>query len=153
MQDPGHRELRAADLEAVRAQLGREPSTPFTVAARCGAGHPLVIRNAPVDATGDPFPTTFWLTCPDAVRAVSRLEAGGAIGRCNERLRDDADLRAAVDAAHRAYALERAEMAAQAGAWGGVGGTRTGVKCLHAHYAYRLAGGDDPVGAWVAERV
>src|SRR5205823_11665921 len=26
-------------------------------------------------------------------------------------------------------------------------------KCLHAHYAYHLAGGDDAVGAWVAERV
>ena len=33
---------------------------------------------------------------------------------------------------------------------GGVGGTRTGVKCLHAHYAYLLAGGDDPVGRWTA---
>jgi len=28
-----------------------------------------------------------------------------------------------------------------------------GVKCLHAHYAYLLAGGDDPVGRWVAEQV
>jgi hypothetical protein len=33
---------------------------------------------------------------------------------------------------------------------GGVGGTRVGVKCLHAHYAWYLAGGDDPVGRWVA---
>jgi hypothetical protein len=24
-----------------------------------------------------------------------------------------------------------------------------GVKCLHAHYAWYLAGGDDPVGRWV----
>jgi hypothetical protein len=31
-----------------------------------------------------------------------------------------------------------------------VGGTRQGVKCLHAHYAWFLAGGDDPVGRWVA---
>ena len=31
----------------------------------------------------------------------------------------------------------------------GVGGTRQGVKCLHAHYAWFLAGGDDPVGRWV----
>ena len=30
---------------------------------------------------------------------------------------------------------------------GGVGGTRKGVKCLHAHYAWFLAGGKDPVGA------
>ncbi len=36
---------------------------------------------------------------------------------------------------------------------GGVGGTRRGVKCLHAHYAYHLAGGDDPVGRWVAEQL
>jgi hypothetical protein len=27
------------------------------------------------------------------------------------------------------------------------------VKCLHAHYAYFLAGGDDPVGEWVANRL
>ena len=33
---------------------------------------------------------------------------------------------------------------------GGVGGTRQGVKCLHAHYAAHLAGFDDPVGRWVA---
>ena len=36
---------------------------------------------------------------------------------------------------------------------GGVAGTRTGVKCLHAHYAYHLAGGDDPVGRWVAAKL
>ena len=36
---------------------------------------------------------------------------------------------------------------------GGVAGTRTGVKCLHAHYAWHLAGGDDPVGRWVAARL
>jgi hypothetical protein len=27
------------------------------------------------------------------------------------------------------------------------------VKCLHAHYAYFLAGGDDPVGRWVEARL
>jgi uncharacterized protein len=27
------------------------------------------------------------------------------------------------------------------------------VKCLHAHYAWWLAGGDDPVGAWVHEQL
>jgi hypothetical protein len=27
------------------------------------------------------------------------------------------------------------------------------VKCLHAHYAWWLAGGDDPVGRWVAEHL
>jgi uncharacterized protein len=36
---------------------------------------------------------------------------------------------------------------------GGVGGTRAGVKCLHAHYAYFLAGADDPVGRWVNQHL
>jgi Protein of unknown function (DUF501) len=27
------------------------------------------------------------------------------------------------------------------------------VKCLHAHLAWWLAGGDDPVGAWVASEL
>jgi hypothetical protein len=34
-----------------------------------------------------------------------------------------------------------------------VGGTREGVKCLHAHYAFWLAGRPDPVGEWVAARL
>ncbi|MGZ8597613.1 MAG: DUF501 domain-containing protein [Actinomycetota bacterium] len=147
------RELRAADLSAVRDQLGREPTTPFTVVARCTGGHPLVIRNVPVDAAGDPFPTTYWLTCPEAVKAISRIESEGWIARLNERMTDEEGLRASVEAAHEAYAADRATDLAAARGWGGVAGTRVGIKCLHAHYAYRLAGGDDPVGAWVAERV
>ena len=142
-------ELRAADLEAVRQQLGREPTTPFFVMARCTGGHPLAIRNRPLDADGNPFPTIYWLTCPDAVRAVSRVESEGWIGR----LGDDPTIAASVAEAHRAYAMERGEMLPGAEEWGGVGGTRRGIKCLHAHYAFHLAGGDDVVGRWTAERV
>jgi exopolyphosphatase/guanosine-5'-triphosphate,3'-diphosphate pyrophosphatase len=146
-------ELRGSDLTTVREQLGREPTTPFTVVARCPDGHPLVIRNEPVDANGDPFPTLFWLTCPTAVKAVSRLESEGWIARLNERIERDPPFAAEVERAHAEYARERAREHPGAEAFGGVGGTRTGVKCLHAHYANRLAGGDDPVGALVAERV
>jgi exopolyphosphatase/guanosine-5'-triphosphate,3'-diphosphate pyrophosphatase len=146
-------ELRGSDLTTVREQLGREPTTPFTVVARCPGGHPLVIRNEPVDAEGRPFPTLFWLTCPDAVRAVSRLEAGGAIARLNDRIEAEPDLAGAVERSHAEYARERARRHDGAEAFGGVGGTRRGVKCLHAHYANHLGGGDDPVGAWTAERV
>jgi exopolyphosphatase/guanosine-5'-triphosphate,3'-diphosphate pyrophosphatase len=146
-------ELRGSDLTTVREQLGREPTTPFTVVARCPEGHPLVIRNHPVDAEGHPFPTLFWLTCPAAVKAVSRLESEGAIARLNQRAEHDAAFAEELAAAHAAYAAERAREVAQAREHGGVGGTRTGVKCLHAHYAHHLAGGDDPVGAWVAAEV
>ncbi|MDP9299590.1 MAG: DUF501 domain-containing protein [Actinomycetota bacterium] len=106
-----------------------------------------------MDAEGAPFPTTHWLTCPDAVKAVSRLEADGWIARLNERLDDDETFRAEVAAAHEEAAEDRARDLAEARAWGGVGGTRRGIKCLHAHYANRLGGGDDVVGRWVAERI
>ena len=161
--------LSAADIAAVRAQLGREPTTAFSVVARCMPdGHPLVIRNAPYDAEGKPFPTRFWLTCPDAVRAVSTLEAGGAVRRWNERLEVDRELAERLGIAHMAYAGERDHEAALLRGGGregdivapaldapigGIGGTRVGVKCLHAHYAYHLAGGVDPIGAEVASQV
>ena len=142
-------ELRAADLEAVRQQLGREPTTPFSVVARCTGGHPFVIRNRPLDADGHPFPTIYWLTCVDAVKAVSRVESEGWIAR----LGVDPTMTEGVEEAHRAYAAERGEMVPGAEEWGGVGGTRRGIKCLHAHYAYHLAGGDDVVGRWTATQV
>ncbi len=37
--------------------------------------------------------------------------------------------------------------------WGGVGGTRLGVKCLHAHLAFYIAGASDPAGLWTVERL
>jgi len=145
--------LRGRDLATVRDQLGREPTVPFTVVARCAPGHPLVIGNATRDADGTPFPTTFWLTCPDAVRAVARLESAGGIRESNERYEADPVFRAAVDAAHAEAAAERDRLEPGAGGWGGVAGTRRGVKCLHAHYANHLAGGDDVIGRWVARQV
>jgi exopolyphosphatase/guanosine-5'-triphosphate,3'-diphosphate pyrophosphatase len=146
-------ELRAKDLDAVRDQLGREPTVPFSVVARCGEGHPLVIRNRPVDANGHPFPTIYWLTCPEAVTLVSTLEAERSIVTLNDRYDVDPEFREAVDRAHAACAAEREEMYPGAAGWGGVGGTRHKIKCLHAHYAHHLAGGDDAVGRWTADRV
>jgi exopolyphosphatase/guanosine-5'-triphosphate,3'-diphosphate pyrophosphatase len=149
---------KSGDRAAVARQLGREPTTSFEVVARCAdpngvTAHPLVIRNHPVDPDGAPFPTRFWLTCREAVKAVSRLESTGEIGRLNERFEHDPDFREHVERAHREAARERATAHPPALGWGGVGGTRTGVKCLHAHYANYLAGGDEPIGAMVAAHV
>ena len=146
-------ELRGSDLALVREQLGRTPLTDFTVVARCEGGHPLVIRNHPVDLDGNPFPTLFWLTCPEAVKAVSRLEADGWIKRLDARAQEDPAFGEALEAAHREYAEERGRWREEARTWGGVGGARAGMKCLHAHYANNLAGGHDPAGSWVAGRV
>ncbi|MCA1727179.1 MAG: DUF501 domain-containing protein, partial [Actinobacteria bacterium] len=146
-------ELRGSDLALVREQLDREPLTEFSVVSRCPSGHPLVIRNHPVDVEGKPFPTLFWLTCPEAVKAVSRLEADGWIKRLDARAQEDPAFGSQLDAAHREYADERARWAEDSRGWGGVGGSRAGLKCLHAHYANHLAGGEDPIGSWVAERI
>jgi exopolyphosphatase / guanosine-5'-triphosphate,3'-diphosphate pyrophosphatase len=116
-------------------------------------GHPLVIRNRPVDPNGNPFPTLYWLTCPEAVKAVSRLESDGWIKRLNQEAEIDPDLRVGLRRAHEEYARERGRLHPGAEAWGGVGGAARGIKCLHAHYAHFVAGGPDPVGAWVDERV
>jgi hypothetical protein len=94
------------------------------------------------------MPTRFWLVDPGLRAAIGRLEAAGGVRRAEAEVDPEA-----LAAAHERYRAERqAAMPADhvgPGPSAGVGGTRTGVKCLHAHYAWFLAGGDDPVGAWV----
>ena len=131
------------------------PTTPFTVVARCTGGHPLVIRNAPIDAAGDPFPTTYWLTCPERRQGdlSDRVRRDGS-ARLNERMTDDDGFRAAVEAAARRVCGRPGDRPRRRPRVGRRWPARaSGIKCLHAHYAYQLAGGDDPVGAWVAERI
>lgn len=141
-----------ADLAAVSALLGREPQCRFEVVARHHDGSPLVIRNPPLLADGSPMPTRYWLVGEPERTRVSWLESAGGV-REAEAWVDAAELRRA----HERYASERDSDLPPAHRGpvphGGVGGTRRGVKCLHAHYAWHLAGGDDPVGRWVAERL
>jgi hypothetical protein len=140
------------DVALLTERLGRPPEGDFEVVVRTPAGDPVVIRNAPFLRDGRPMPTRYWLCDPVLRRAVSRLESGGGV-RAAEAVVDPQALRAA----HAAYAAER-DAAIDPGysgprPSGGVGGTRQGVKCLHAHYAFYLAGGDDPVGRWVEEHL
>ena len=84
-------------------------------------------------------------------RIVGRIEGDGGVRRA-----EAAVPAVEIEAAHARYGAER-DADIPAGHTGprpsgGVGGTRRGVKCLHAHYAWHLAGGDDPVGRWVADR-
>lgn len=140
------------DRAIVTHLLGREPSGAFTVVVRSAAGVPMVIRNAPFMDDGTPMPTLYWLCDPDLLTVISRLEAAGGV-RCAELDVDATE----IAAAHTRYSAERdLEIPGDHQGprpTGGVAGTRTGVKCLHAHYAYLLAGGDDPVGRWVHERL
>ncbi|WP_419943711.1 DUF501 domain-containing protein [Candidatus Poriferisodalis sp.] len=111
-------------------------------------GRPVVIANAPLLDDGRPMPTRYWLVDADLRRRVSRLEGDGGV-QAAESAVDSGKLAEA----HRRYAAERDALipAQHSGPRpsGGVGGTARGVKCLHAHLAYRLAGGGDPVGDWV----
>ncbi len=137
-----------SDPDAVRALLGREPQGHYRIVVRADDGTPVVIENAPLLNDGTPMPTRYWLVGPAEIRAVSRLEADGGVRRAEAEV--DAD---EIARAHELYAHERdAVLGDHDGPRpsGGVGGTRTGVKCLHAHYAWYLAGGPDPVGRWVA---
>ena len=132
--------------------LGREPRGPFEVVVHTPSGDPLVIRNHPLLDDGTPMPTLYWLVGPGERKAVDRLEAAGGV-RVAEAEIDPEELAAA----HARYAAERQRLVPAD--WdgpvpsGGVGGTRRGVKCLHSHYAWFLAGGDDPVGRWVEQRL
>ena len=136
----------------VTVLLGRPPQGDFDVVVRTEDGRPVVIRNAPLLADGTPMPTRYWLVDEELRRAVSTLEAGGGV-RAAEAAVDPAE----VASAHARYAAER-DAALPPGHTGprpsgGVAGTRKGVKCLHAHYAWYLAGGDDPIGRWVEEQL
>ena len=140
------------DRVAVRALLGRDPAAEFEVVVRAADGTPVVIRNAPFTVDGTPMPTRYWLVGPEWNRAVSRLEAAGGVREAEQVVDRDA-----IAHAHLVYAAERdADIAADhvgPRPSGGVGGTRLGVKCLHAHVAWYLAGGADPVGAWAVARL
>jgi hypothetical protein len=142
----------ADDLEQVRELLGREPQGAFEVVVRRSDGSPIVLRNHPILGDGTPMPTRYWLVGRPEALAVSRLEATGGVRRAEAEVDP-----ALVADAHRRYALER-DAAIEPDhigprPFGGVAGTRTGVKCLHAHYAWFLAGGDDAVGAWVERQL
>jgi hypothetical protein len=140
------------DVATVTRLLGRPPRGRFEVVLRDATGEPVVIRNDPLLEDGTPMPTRFWLVGAEEADAVSRLEAAGGVRQAEAAVDP-----VALAAAHDCYAAERdaALPPDHAGPrpTGGVGGTRRGVKCLHAHYAWHLAGGDDPVGRWVEEHL
>jgi hypothetical protein len=132
----------------VAGLLGRPPQCAFEVAVAHDDGRPVVIANAPLLDDGRPMPTRYWLVDADLRRRVSQLEGDGGV--CAAEAAVDPE---ALTAAHGRYAAERDALVPHDHRGprpaGGVGGTARGVKCLHAHLAHRLAGGDDPVGDWV----
>jgi uncharacterized protein len=139
------------DLTVVEELIGRKLQGRCAVVVRRADGRPVVIENEPHLRDGTPMPTLFWLVDPELHDAVSRVEGNGGVHRFEELV--DADQ---LQRTHDAYAERRTKATLRhdgAQPSGGVGGTRLGVKCLHAHFANFLVGADDPVGALVAQEL
>jgi uncharacterized protein len=124
------------DLELVERQLGRRPRAFRRVAVRCPYGHPAVTEQGAYDESGEPFPTTYWLTCPYLVAALARIEAAGGVERWTRAAVEDPELAESLRRAHEEQRRLRPELDL------GIGGARPdarGLKCLHAHAAFALA--------------
>ena len=138
-----------ADRAAVARQLGREPRAFRRVVVRCPFGRPAVTEQHPYAPGGEPFPTTYYLTCRHLVAAVSRLEAAGGVERWTARAESEPGLaasRARADEEQRRIRRELAgeETGPDGGASldlgvGGAGRAGSPLKCLHAHAAFALA--------------
>jgi exopolyphosphatase/guanosine-5'-triphosphate,3'-diphosphate pyrophosphatase len=144
--------MNDADIARVGELLGRIPQGQFEIVVRTKSGDPVVLRNAPFLDDGTPMPTRYWLLGEHETVIVGRLEASGGVNQA------EADIGpTALIETHERYAAERdaAIDPAHTGPrpFGGVGGTRIGVKCLHAHFGWWLAVGNDPVGQWVADKL
>ena len=143
------------DRAVVAEQIGRAPRAFRRVVVRCPFGYPAVTEQAPYDAAGDPFPTTYWLTCRHLVAAASRVEAAGGVERWSDAARDDPELAVSLERANADQRAVRRELAGE-GLWPdagaslelGIGGSSRGgsLKCLHAHAAYALVHPDYELG-------
>lgn len=136
------------DRALVEVQLGRPPRAFRRVAVRCPFGAPAVTEQTPYADDGEPFPTTYYLTCRHLVAAVARLEAAGGVERWTDAAAADPELGESLARANDEQRALRIELAAgRPGPDGGaslrlgIGGSSRGgsLKCLHAHVAWALA--------------
>ena len=136
------------DRSVVAKQLGRPPRAFRRVVVRCPFGLPAVTEQAPYDGSGEPFPTTYYLTCPHLVAAVARIEAAGGVERWSRCVRNDSALARSLDEATRRQGELRTDLAGgergrdEGASLGlGIAGSRNPrqLKCLHAHVAFALA--------------
>jgi uncharacterized protein len=117
---------------------------------RCPFGRPAVTEQAPFDESGAPFPTTYWLTCPQLVTKVSRLEAEGGVERWTRAAAEDPVLAESLARANAEQRELRPELDL------GIGGARAdaaSLKCLHAHLAFALARPGYELGERIAAEV
>jgi uncharacterized protein len=139
--------VTAEERDVVARQLGRPPRALTAVAHRCPCGQPDVVENTPRLEDGTPFPTLYYLTCPRASAAASRLESAGRMRDWQAELGADPALATRYRSAHESYLAPRDArdvLATRATA----GGMPDRVKCLHALAGHALAAGPgvNPIG-------
>lgn len=136
------------DAAIVARQLGRPPRAFRRVACRCPHGFPAVTEQDPYDSSGEPFPTTYYLTCRHLVAAIARVEAAGGVERWSRAALEDPGLADSLERSTEDQRLVRHELAGdRRGRDGGTSlelgiggsGSRGHLKCLHAHAAFALA--------------
>jgi uncharacterized protein len=136
------------ERSVVARQLGRPPRAFRRVVFRCPFGLPAVTEQDPYDPAGEPFPTTYYLTCRHLVAAVSRLEAAGGVERWSRAVEHEPGLAESLRSATEEQRAVRLELAVarrgnDEGASLGLGIAGAArperLKCLHAHVAFALA--------------
>jgi uncharacterized protein len=132
----------------VARQLGRSPRALGRVVVRCPFGLPAVTEQRPYDVVGEPFPTTYYVTCPHLVAAIARLEAAGGVEQWSDAASKDAALGESLARATEEQRRIRRGLAGDvrgsdegASLALGIGGSQRPehLKCLHAHVAFALA--------------
>lgn len=143
------------DREAITRLLKREPQGDFEVVLRTDDGDPRVIKNYPLLYDLTPMPTLYWLVGERDCLKISQLESKGYIKIAESEIDPEA-----LKATHEKYKKQRDEILAQDSPdhngplpSGGVGGTARGIKCFHAHFAWYLVEGIDPVGKWLEQHL
>jgi uncharacterized protein len=116
---------------------------------RCSYGAPAVTEQWAYDERGEPFPTTYYVTCRHLVAAIARVEAAGGVERWSAELARDRTLAESLQLGNEQQRrlrrrLVRETVGTDGGASlelgiGGAARDARGLKCLHAHAAFALA--------------
>ncbi len=156
-----------SDLPVLAVLFPGRHYQPKAVVARCHRGYPGVVLGfhpAGPGGPGETLSTTLhWVACPWLESRIQALENGGWLDHLRWILAhpETSGLRDRLSEAAREYtsAVRAAHDERSPGTFGtrngerimGIGGTRDplGLKCLHNHAAWFLAGGDSPIGALV----
>ena len=141
-----HRE----DFICLSKQLGRPPVGVLEVVARNRSHTPLVIKVSPL-INQIPFPTLYWLTCPQLKKQISHWERKGLIKEWEQ----DREMMNKLREDHLHYQKQRMSLLQEIYPnWKklpetkirvlkdtGIGGIQdfSHLKCLHLHYAHYLA--------------